>query len=110
MEGGSSNAPTFVMYVNGIPWKIKFTDSNEDLYLRGAKRLGIADRRKHTIYLDDSLQGDLLKKVLLHELTHAWLFSYGYNMSVEDEEFISSFVDTHAEDILERAESVLKDL
>ena len=48
-----------------------FTDNPYDLELNGTVRLGITDRNTHTIYIHSNLQGDLLKKVLLHELTHA---------------------------------------
>ena len=95
------------MYINKIHWKIEFTDRDEDLYLDGVKRLGITDKRKHVIYLDNNLKGALLKKVLLHELTHAWLCSYDYDISVEFEEFLCSFVDTHAEEIIDTLYSLI---
>lgn len=87
------------MTVNGIKWRIVFTDNPHDLELNGTVRLGITDRNTHTVYIHNSLQGDLLKKVLLHELTHVWLFSYGYDLSVEIEEMLCGFVDTFLFDL-----------
>ena len=95
------------MYINGIRWKIEFTDRPEDLYLDGSIRLGITDRNVHTIYLSDKLCGALLRKVLLHELTHAWLFSYGYDLDVETEELLCTFVDTYSEQISEQVDRIL---
>lgn len=87
------------MKVNGIRWKVLFTNNPNDLELNGTVRLGITDRNTHTIYIHNSLQGEMLKKVLLHELTHAWLFSYGYDLSVEVEEMLCGFVDTFLFDL-----------
>lgn len=98
------------MRINGINWKVKFTDRVDDLYLDGYVRLGITDRNTNTIYLDKNLEGDMLKKVLLHELTHAWLFSYGYDLEVGDEEFLCSFVDTHTEKIFDKADVLLSEM
>jgi Zn-dependent peptidase ImmA (M78 family) len=98
------------MKINGINWKVKFTDRVDDLYLDGYVRFGVTDRNTNTIYLDKNLEGDMLKKVLLHELTHAWLFSYGYEMDVEAEEFLCSFVDSHVEEIFDKADVLLSEM
>lgn len=91
--------PIFIMIVNGIKWRIVFTNNPDDLDLNGTIRLGITDRNTHTVYIHNSLQGEMLKKVLLHELTHVWLFSYGYDLSVEIEEMLCGFVDTFLFDL-----------
>lgn len=96
------------MTVNGIKWRIVFTDNPHDLELNGTVRLGITDRNTHTIYIHSNLQGDLLKKVLLHELTHAWLFSYGYDLSVEVEEMLCGFVDTFLFDLSDTLDVLLE--
>ena len=94
------------MNVNGLNWKIVFTENENDLVVNGSVRLGVTDRNNLTVYLYDNLYGKLLRKVLIHELTHVWLFSYGYNLDVEFEEMLCSFVDTYARDILDVAESL----
>lgn len=95
------------MNVNGLNWKIKFTHNENDLIVDGSVRLGVTDRNRLTIYLYDNLYGNLLRKVLIHELTHAWLFSYDYELDVEFEEMLCNFVDTYAEEILYEAESLI---
>lgn len=70
-------------------------------------RLGITDRNTHTIYIHNSLQGEMLKRVLLHELTHAWLFSYGYDLSIEIEEMLCGFVDTFLFDLSDALDNLL---
>ena len=83
------------MIVNGLKWRVVFTDNPYNLIVDGTKRLGVTDREKLTVYLSDELYGDMLEKVLLHELTHVWLYSYGYDLPVGTEELISAFVDTY---------------
>ena len=53
-----------------------------------------------TIYLDERLQGSLLKKVLCHEITHAAMFSYNINLSLEQEELLADLIATYGEEIL----------
>lgn len=95
------------MAVNGIRWRVLFTDNPNDLELNGTIRLGITDRNTHTIYIHNSLQGEMLKRVLLHELTHAWLFSYGYDLSIEIEEMLCGFVDTFLFDLSDALDDLL---
>ena len=94
--------------INGIEWEIIFTNNIEELTTsEGLITIGVTDRNLKSIFLYDKLFGKLLRKVLLHELTHAWMFSYGYYLSVEEEEFVCSFVDTYAEEIIFEAENLL---
>jgi len=51
-----------------------------------------------------------LRKVLLHELTHVWIYSYQYSLSVDEEEFICSFVDNYCDDIISNVEYVLNNV
>lgn len=101
-------APFLFMRVNGLTWKIKFTNNTNDLRIGNRIHLGVTDRDSRTVFLDDSLRNRLLRKVLIHELTHVWAYSYGYNIDREDEEFLCSFIDTYAEEIINNADEFLK--
>lgn len=96
-----------MVHINGFIWKIEFTDNEQDLIVGGVVRLGVTDRNNLTIYLFDGLYGNLLRKVLIHELTHAWLFSYDYFLDRETEEMLCSFVDTYSQDIILQADLYL---
>ena len=96
------------MNINGLNWKIVFTENDNDLIVNSSVRLGVTDRNKLTIYLYDGLKGKLLRKVLIHELTHAWLFSYDYDLDVETEEMLCEFLDTYAENIIDEADEYLE--
>ena len=95
--------------INGYDWRIKFTRDKRDLMRSdGVVTLGVTDRNDFTIYLFDGLKGDLLQKVIIHELTHAFIFSYGFYLTLEEEEFVCSFLDTYARDIIREADYMLK--
>lgn len=93
--------------VNGYKWNIIFTRNPNDLKINGVVHLGVTDKIKKIVYLNDNLNGDLLRKVLIHELTHVWMYSYGYFIDRETEEFLCSFVDTYAQDVIEHADDIL---
>jgi len=42
-----------------------------------------------------------LKKVLCHEITHAAMFSYDVNLSIEQEELLADLIATYGEEIIE---------
>jgi len=61
-------------------WKIKMVSWNDDRLIdrTGERTLGVTDVLRHTVYLDETLSGQLFEKVFLHELGHCIMASYGY--------------------------------
>jgi hypothetical protein len=53
--------------------------------MSGEYTVGACDNLTRTIYLSETLSGDFLKKVLCHEITHAAMFSYNVDLSLEQE-------------------------
>ena len=43
----------------------------------------------------------MLKKVLCHELTHAAMFSYNVELSLEQEELLADIIATYGEEIIQ---------
>ena len=99
----------YFMIVNGLKWRVVFTNDPNNLIVDGSVRLGVTDRNNLTVYLSDVLTGDMLEKVLLHELTHVWLFSYGYDLDRETEEFISGFVGEYGRELQHQLDICLCD-
>lgn len=94
--------------INGLDWKIVFTNNFDELTrMDGTVTLGITDLGKQTIFLFNLLKGRMLRKVLIHELTHAFMFSYNFYLSVEEEEFICSFLDTYGDEIISNADGLI---
>lgn len=94
--------------INNIEWDIIFTNNTDDLKRSdGSVTFGVTDVNVLGIFIWSSLRGRMLRKVMVHELSHAFIFSYGYFLTLEEEEFLCSFIDTYAEDIIECTDSVL---
>lgn len=66
----------------------------------GTYSIGSCDSETMAIYLNDKINKKLLKKVLCHEIVHATIFSYGIELSVEDEEFIADLIAKHGNEII----------
>lgn len=95
---------------NNIVWNIYTVGNDNKILYRsdGTRTIGVTDRKSHSIYIARSLRGELLKKVLLHEITHAAVFSYGIYLSLDQEEKLCNFVATFAPDIVSITEGTIK--
>lgn len=98
--------------INGDLWKIKFTNPYNPVFWRkdGSYTIGMCDNNTKTIYIADYLQGDMLKKVLCHEIVHAAMFSYNVILSIDQEELIADIIATYGEEIIEITNKVFKKL
>lgn len=90
------------MLINNVYWKIAFVSPDFPLLRRmnGDYSIGACDNLTRTIYLNDTLTGALLKKVLCHEITHAAMFSYNVDLSLEQQELIADLISTYGEEIV----------
>ena len=71
--------------INGEKWKI-FLVSSEHPGLRrtdGSFTLGMCDDKTKSIYINENVDNELLKKILCHEITHAAMFSYNVDLDLE---------------------------
>lgn len=89
--------------INNEQWSIKLCSANHPMLIRsdGSISIGACDDASKTIYLSGSLRGNLLKKVLCHELTHAAMFSYNIELSLEQEELLAELIATYGEEIID---------
>ena len=58
------------------------------------------DNATRTIYLSNSLYGNFLKKVICHEITHAAMFAYDVELSLDKEELLADLIATYGEEII----------
>lgn len=91
-----------MLELNGVQWYIKFVQSYDKSLVRpnGTLTIGMCDSYTRTIYINETLQGAILKKVLCHELTHAAMFSYGILLSHDEEEILADLIATYGEEII----------
>ena len=88
--------------INNIYWELAFVAPDYPLLRRwsGEYAIGACDSISRTIYINETLSGDLLRKVLCHEITHAAMFSYNINLSYEQEQLVADLVSTYGEEIV----------
>ena len=76
--------------------------SSHPMLLRsdGSITIGSCDDITKTIYISNSLNDFTFKKVLCHEITHAAMFSYNIELSLEQEELLADLVSTYGQEIV----------
>ena len=89
--------------INGEEWDILAVSANHPKLMRsdGSRSVASCDDDTKTIYVDRTLQGAFLKKVLCHEITHAAMFSYNVDLSYEQEEVVADIIATYGQEIVE---------
>lgn len=96
--------------VNGETWNIKFVDPYDNMLLtpNGRFTVGSTDDVTKTIYLSNELSGDFLKKVLTHEIIHAYIFSYNIYLDIMQEEMICDMIASDVNNILQIVNTIDK--
>lgn len=107
----------FVM--NGYEWHILRVDPNDPRLVDRTRnvRLATTDPNDLCVYLSNELSGEMLTRVLIHELGHCAIFSYGLEHEihrfvkrrywVEAEESICNFLADYGRIIFNRSAEVL---
>lgn len=105
--------------INGRLWNAVFVDPNhpELVDRTGELRVATTNPIKQTIFLSQSLHGSFLRTVLIHELGHVAMISYGmlpeiHSMTkpqywIEMEEYICNIIADKATGLIDIADSLL---
>lgn len=98
--------------INGIYWEVVFVDSGSQYLTRsdGSITIGMTDGNTHTVYLNRHLRGRLLDKVLAHELTHVFCFSYDVYMDISQEEFMADWISNYGRDLIYILDDLMRQL
>ena len=88
--------------INNVYWKLSVVPPDFPLLQKpnGTYAIGSCDSLTRTIYINEDIQGDLLKKVLCHEITHAAMFSYGVDLSIDQQELVANLISTYGDEII----------
>lgn len=88
--------------INGIRWRLlQVSPSNPALQTpNGNLALGCCDSTNHTIYIRKDLHDKKVKEVLLHEITHAVIYSYNIELTPTKEEDIVSIISSFGLEII----------
>ena len=89
--------------INNKTWNIRHVQSDNHMLMRSDRSytVGMCDRETQTIYISELLQDKFLRNVLIHEVCHSAMFSYGIDMSVEQEELFCDLVATYGDEIFD---------
>lgn len=98
--------------MNGKTWLVALVNPSDSVLTRsdGSRTVGMCDRDSQTVYIANNLHGGFLRKVLLHEVTHSAIFSYGIDMSVEQEELFCDLLATYGDDIFTVVDNIFSAL
>lgn len=108
-------------YMNGLRWNVRWTNSTDPILVdrTGSLTVAVTDPDTMTIYLSDQLRGNFLTIVVLHELSHAMMISYGYLEQIHQyckkrywidmEELIANLIAQQAKEIFQRAYDIVGD-
>lgn len=96
--------------INNVPFKIEFVDSsakkmNPD---NKAYNLGLTEYIDPAISIRKGMDKSVTRSTVLHELTHAFIFAYGYH--IKGEESVCDFICSQADAIMQMAEDIMKEV
>ena len=88
--------------INGEEWSIYLVHPFDPRLYRndGSLTIGSCDDETKAIYISNNLDNNLLKKVLCHEITHAAMFSYNVELSLDQEELLADLIATYGQEII----------
>lgn len=108
-------------YMNGLRWNVRWAKATDPILVdrTGSLTVAVTDPDTMTIYLSNELRGSFLTTVVLHELSHAMMISYGYleqihryckkRYWVDMEELIANLIAQQAKEIFQRAYDIVGD-
>lgn len=88
--------------VNGLTWEVQSVQrDNEKLKVKNADCMGVTYFKDLQIFLDCSLSKELFRQTVIHELVHAFSFSFGVHLVANEktEESVCDFVGSHLDEI-----------
>lgn len=91
-------------------WMIRYV-GNLDVHLfrsDGSLTIGSTDGHRKIIYISDLLRGKRLKRVMTHEICHAFCFEFGYELDMMEEERLCDFVSLYCDDIVSSVYNALQ--
>lgn len=107
--------------LNNDLWHVRYVNPNNPILIDRSNVLtvGVTDLRTMTVYLANNLRGGFLQRVLIHELGHCTLFSFGLindihrmvkkRYWIEAEEMACNFIADYGSRIFGIAYSILGD-
>lgn len=101
-----------MLNINGVSWRVLLVPPISSSLARsdGSYASGVCDNDTKCIYINQNLSSSMMKRVLCHEVTHAAMFSYETELTVEQEELLSDLIATYGEEIISKTNEIFKRL
>jgi hypothetical protein len=96
--------------INGLNWTVQSVQSeNEKLKLKNNACLGVTYCQDLQIFLDGTLAKELYRQTVIHELVHAFAFSFGVHLVANEktEESVCDFIGAHLDEIYSTANKIM---
>ncbi len=96
--------------VNGLTWEVQSVQRNNDkLKVNNDECLGVTYYKDLQIFLDCSLSKELFRQTVIHELVHAFAFSFGVHLVANEktEEPVCDFMGSHLDEIYMTANKIM---
>ena len=106
-------------WMNGDYWRVRFVSPKDNILIdrTGSRTLAVSDYATKTISIANTLYGELLNRVFIHELGHCVMFSYGLipdlhrmvkrEYWIEAEEFVCNLFADYCGFVIRTAKDVL---
>lgn len=96
--------------INGETWRVSLVSPNHPKLqrLNGSYTIGACDDATKTIYINYNLDDAYMRKVLCHEITHAAMFSYNIDLTLEQEELLADLIATYGAEIVNMTNIIFK--
>lgn len=98
--------------VNGLTWEFQSVRrANEKLKVRDDECLGVTYFKDLQIFVDCTLSRELFRQTIIHELIHAFAFSYGAQLEgyEKTEELLCNFMGAHLDEIYITANKIMEE-
>ena len=95
------------MKINNLNWRITFEEPDNPILNEDGFYLGLTVFNELKIYIRKGLPKGLTKTTVIHELCHAFLFSFGTQNDAYNEEQLCDIFGAHAEQIVQMADKII---
>lgn len=97
--------------INGVDWRVLLVSPVHPMLIKsdGSLSIGTCDELTKTIYINNELDKQLLKKVLCHEIAHASMFSYKVDLNIDQEELLADLMATYGQEIISTTNKVIEE-
>lgn len=103
-----------IIKINGLKWKVQNMnpDSPELKNDAGNACFGVTYYPGQTITMRNDMSKELYRQTLIHELLHAYTFSFGVHLYANEktEEPVADFIGSHLDSIYNHANRIMEKL